>query len=195
MLQHGDIEQVLEAGLVDVFGEVMDALYHARVGGLADSEAGWALQRALISHLETIWHLPDEGIWEMRGGPQHFTYSKVMAWVAFDRAIKCAEQFGLAGPIGRWSALRAEIHEEVCHTAFNPQIGAFTQSFGSSRLDASVLLLPLVGFLPPTDPRVRSTVEAIERHLTEDGFVLRYDPHATEDSLPGRDGAFLVDRI
>jgi GH15 family glucan-1,4-alpha-glucosidase len=176
---------------LDVFGEVMDALYHARAGGLAGSEAGWALQRALVEHFETIWRLPDEGIWEVRGGPRQFTYSKVMAWVAFDRAIKCVEQFGLDGPVDRWRALRAEIHEEVCRKSFNPEIGAFVQSYGSSLLDASVLLLPLVGFLPPTDPRVRGTVDAIERHLTVDGFVLRYDAN-TRDGLPGGEGAFLA---
>jgi len=177
---------------LDVFGEVMDALYHARVGGLVGSEAGWALQLALIGHLETIWQLPDEGIWEVRGGRQPFTYSKVMAWVAFDRAIKCCEQFGLDGPVDRWRALRAKIHEEVCRNAFNSKVGAFVQSYGSSLLDASVLLLPLVGFLSPTDPRVRSTVTAIERRLTEDGFVLRYDPQARRDGLPEGEGAFLA---
>jgi GH15 family glucan-1,4-alpha-glucosidase len=177
---------------LDVFGEVMDALYHARLGGLAGSEAGWALQRALVGHLETIWHLPDDGIWEVRGGRQHFTYSKVMAWVAFDRAIKSCEEFGLDGPVDRWRAVRSVIHEEVCREAFNPEIDAFAQSYGSVQLDASVLLLPLVGFLPPTDRRVRSTVDAIERHLTEDGFVRRYNPYATEDGLPGGEGAFLA---
>ena len=177
---------------LDVFGEVMDALYHARVGSLVGSEAGWALQLALVGHLETIWQLPDEGIWEVRGGRQPFTYSKVMAWVAFDRAIKCCEQFGLDGPADRWRALRAKIHEEVCRNAFNPKIGAFVQSYGSSLLDASVLLLPLVGFLSPTDPRVRSTVAAIERRLTEDGFVLRYDPQARRDGVPEGEGAFLA---
>jgi GH15 family glucan-1,4-alpha-glucosidase len=115
-----------------------------------------------------------------------------MAWVAFDRAIKCCEQFGLDGPVDRWRALRAKIHEEVCRNAFNPKIGAFVQSYGSSLLDASVLLLPLVGFLSPTDPRVRSTVAAIERRLTEDGFVLRYDPQARRDGLPEGEGAFLA---
>jgi GH15 family glucan-1,4-alpha-glucosidase len=177
---------------LDVFGEVMDALYHARVGGLVGSEAGWALQLALVGHLETIWQLPDEGIWEVRGGRQPFTYSKVMAWVAFDRAIKCCEQFGLDGPVDRWRALRTKIHEEVCRNAFNPKVGAFVQSYGSSLLDASVLLLPLVGFLSPTDPRVRSTVAAIERGLTEDGFVLRYDPQARRDGVPEGEGAFLA---
>jgi GH15 family glucan-1,4-alpha-glucosidase len=177
---------------LDIFGEVMDALYHARRSGLAGSAAGWDLQRALIDHLETIWHQPDEGIWEVRGGPQHFTYSKAMAWVAFDRAIKNCEEFGLEGPIDRWRAIRSTIHDEVCREAFNPEIKAFAQAYGSTQLDASVLLLPLVGFLPPTDPRVRSTVDAIEHHLTTDGFVRRYDTRGAVDGLPGSEGAFLA---
>jgi GH15 family glucan-1,4-alpha-glucosidase len=177
---------------LDVFGEVMDALYQARIGGIAGSKAGWGLQRALVRHLEEIWDQPDQGIWEVRGGRQHFTHSKVMAWVAFDRAIKTVERFGLHGPVDRWRTVRARIHEEVCHRSFNPTIGAFVQSYGSSLLDASMLLLPLVGFLPPDDARVRSTVEAIERHLMADGFVLRYDSRTTEDGLPPGEGAFLA---
>jgi len=177
---------------LDVFGEVMDALYHARRGGLAGCAASWDLQRALITHLETIWQLPDESIWEVRGGRRQFTYSKVMAWVAFDRAIKSCEEFGSDGPLERWRSIRSQIHEEVCREAFNAEIGAFAQSYGSAHLDASVLLLPLVGFLPPSDRRVRSTVNAIERHLTEDGFVRRYDPQRAEDGLPGNEGAFLA---
>ena len=177
---------------IDVFGEVMDALYHARRSGLDGGAAGWDLQRALVTHLEEIWRTPDEGIWEVRGGAQQFTYSKVMAWVAFDRAIRTCEEFGSEGPLERWRSIRSMIHEEVCREAFNPEIGAFAQSYGSDRLDASVLLLPLVGFLPPTDHRVRSTVEAIERHLTEDGFVRRYDPGHAKDGLPGGEGAFLA---
>ena len=128
----------------------------------------------------------------MRGGPRQFTYSKVMAWVAFDRAVKSVEQFGLDGPLDGWRALRTKIHDEVCREGFNSEIGAFVQSYGSKELDASVLLIPLVGFLPPNDPRVRSTVEAIERHLMADGFVLRYDPGASSDGLPGSEGAFLA---
>jgi GH15 family glucan-1,4-alpha-glucosidase len=128
----------------------------------------------------------------VRGGPRNFTYSKVMTWVAFDRAIKGVERFGLDGPIDRWRAIRQRIHDEVCREAFNPEIGAFVQSYGSRELDASVLLAPLVGFLPPTDPRVRSTVEAIERHLMVDGLVRRYKPEASNDGLPGNEGAFLA---
>jgi GH15 family glucan-1,4-alpha-glucosidase len=177
---------------LDMYGEVMDALHHARKGKLAADEAGWTLQQELLKHLETIWAKPDQGIWEVRGGPRQFTYSKVMAWVAFDRGVKSVEQFGLEGPVDRWRALRTQIHDEVCREGFNSEIGAFVQSYGSKELDASVLLIPLVGFLPPNDPRVRSTVEAIERHLMADGFVLRYDPGAGSDGLPGSEGAFLA---
>jgi GH15 family glucan-1,4-alpha-glucosidase len=177
---------------LDVYGEVLDALYQGRCGKLQADEAGWALQVALVRHLETIWREPDEGIWEVRGGRQHFTYSKVMAWVAFDRAIRTVEQFGLEGPAERWRAIRREIHDEVCERGFDAEIGAFVQSYGSKLLDASVLLIPLVGFLPPEDKRVRSTVETIERHLMKDGLVMRYDPLACADGLPGSEGVFLA---
>jgi len=176
---------------LDIYGEVMDALHHGRER-LGNNEAGWDLQRELLSHLETIWMKPDDGIWEVRGGRQPFTFSKVMAWVAFDRGIKSAEKFGLPGPVERWRAVVRQIHEEVCENAFDKEIGSFVQSYGSKDLDASVLLIPLVGFLPPSDPRVRSTVGAIERNLISDGFVLRYDPAAGKDGLPGREGAFLA---
>ena len=177
---------------LDMYGEVMDALHHARKGKLAADEAGWTLQQELLKHLETIWDKPDHGIWEVRGGARQFTYSKVMAWVAFDRGIKSVERFGLQGPVDTWRAIRTQIHGEVCHEGFNSEIGAFVQSYGSKELDASVLLIPLVGFLPPNDPRVRSTVEAIERHLMADGFVRRYDPVVSSDGLPGSEGAFLA---
>lgn len=176
---------------LDVFGEVMDALHHARLGGLQDLAAAWEFQRALLAHLETEWRAPDEGIWEVRGGRRHFTYSKVMAWVAFDRAIKAVEAFGLDGPVERWLRTRAEIHEEVCRRAFNPDLGSFAQAYDSDLLDASTLLIPQVGFLPPDDARVRGTVEAIERTLLRGGFVLRYDSAATADGLPAGEGAFL----
>jgi GH15 family glucan-1,4-alpha-glucosidase len=177
---------------LDMYGEVMDALHHARKGKLAADEAGWTLQQELLKHLETIWAKPDQGIWEVRGGPRHFTHSKVMAWVAFDRSIKSVEQFGLQGPVERWRLIRTQIHDEVCREGFNSEIGAFVQSYGSKELDASVLLIPLVGFLPPNDPRVRSTVEAIERRLMVDGFVRRYDPGTSSDGLPGSEGVFLA---
>ena len=177
---------------LDTFGEVMDALHQARCKGIASSESGWALQQSFLSHLERIWTEPDEGIWETRGGPQHFTYSKVMAWVAFDRAIKSAEQFGLEAPLDRWRQLAAAIHADVCRRGFDRELGSFVQSYGSKHLDASLLLLPLVGFLPPDDPRVRGTLQAIERRLLVDGFVLRYDTAATDDGLPPGEGAFLA---
>jgi GH15 family glucan-1,4-alpha-glucosidase len=176
---------------LDVYGEIMDALYHARIGGLQIYPVGWAFQRALLTHLETVWRAPDEGIWEVRGGRQHFTYSKVMAWVAFDRGIKTVEGFGLDGPVDQWRRIRAEIHEEVCRRAFNPNLGAFAQAYDSDLLDASALLIPTVGFLPPDDARVKGTVEAIERELVRGGFVLRYDTAATKDGLPPGEGAFL----
>ncbi|MGH7117590.1 MAG: glycoside hydrolase family 15 protein [Acetobacteraceae bacterium] len=177
---------------LDIYGEVMDALYHARAGGLAENGPDWSLQLELLRHLEAIWREPDEGIWEVRGGRQHFTYSKVMAWVAFDRSIRAAREFGLAGPIERWRAVRSEIHDEVCRSAFNSELGAFVQSYGSGALDASVLLMPLVGFLPPTDSRVRGTVAAIEKRLMPDGLVRRYDTGSGVDGLAGDEGAFLA---
>lgn len=177
---------------IDVYGEVMDALYQGRRGKLADSNAAWSVQQKLLEHLQTVWDHPDEGIWEVRGGRQQFTYSKVMAWVAFDRAIKTVEEFGLPGPVEEWRKIRSTIHRQVCDKGFNPSLGAFTQSYGSTELDASVLLIPLVGFLPPTDPRIRSTVEAIERGLMADGFVLRYNSHSSKDGLPAGEGAFLA---
>jgi GH15 family glucan-1,4-alpha-glucosidase len=177
---------------LDVYGEVMDALHQAREAGLAASEAGWALQRALVGHVEAVWDRPDDGIWEVRGGQQHFIHSKVMAWVALDRAVKSAEHFGLDGPIAHWQDLRARIHAEVCAKGFDPGLGRFVQSYGSRHLDASLLLIPLVGFLPPEDPRVRGTVAAVERHLMADGLVLRYDTEVTADGLPPGEGAFLA---
>jgi GH15 family glucan-1,4-alpha-glucosidase len=177
---------------LDVYGEVMDALHQARVGEIHESADAWALERALVKQLEKIWQLPDQGIWETRGAPQHFTHSKVMAWVAVDRAVKSAEQFELEGPIDDWRALRDRIHADVCEKAYSSQLNSFVQAYGSKLIDASVLVLPLVGFLPPDDPRVRGTVEAIEKHLVVDGFVLRYDSAATDDGLPEGEGAFLA---
>ena len=177
---------------LDVYGEVMDTFYQAKRNGLGDSEASWGLQRALVSHLETIWQEPDEGIWEVRGARQHFTHSKVMAWVALDRAIRSAEEFRLEAPLGRWRALREQIHEEVCRRGYNTELGSFTQCYDGKNLDASLLLIPLVGFLPAVDSRIRGTVEAIEQRLLTDGFVLRYDSRVTEDGLPPHEGAFLA---
>jgi GH15 family glucan-1,4-alpha-glucosidase len=177
---------------IDVFGEVMDTMMQARIGGLPHSEEGWDFQRALLDHAAEAWRRTDHGIWEVRGEPQHFTYSKVMAWVAFDRGIKTAERFGLEGPVERWRRIRAEIHDEVCAKAFNPRIGAFAQSYGSDRLDAATLLISTVGFLPHDDKRVRGTIAAIEKRLMRRGFVLRYDTEETDDGLPPGEGAFLA---
>jgi len=177
---------------LDVFGEVMDALHHGRVGGLKHLEAGWDFQLALLDHLEKVWSAPDEGIWEVRGGPRHFTHSKVMAWVAFDRGIKSAEAFGLEGPLERWRKVGAEIHEQVCLKGFSRDLGAFVQAYGSDELDASALLMPAVGFLPPEDRRVTGTITAIERRLLRNGFVLRYDTGTADDGLPPGEGAFLA---
>ena len=177
---------------VDVFGELMDALYVARRTGLEPEAAAWNLQRHLVEHLEEIWREPDEGIWEVRGGRRQFTHSKVMAWVAFDRSIKGIEALGLEGPLDRWKRVRQEIHDEVCRHGFDPELGSFVGYYGTTRLDASLLLIPLVGFLPPDDPRVVGTVDAVAGQLCSDGFVLRYlaDQHGP-DGLPPGEGAFL----
>jgi GH15 family glucan-1,4-alpha-glucosidase len=177
---------------LDVFGEVMDALHQARRGTLHPREADWAFQRAVIEHLERVWDQPDEGIWEVRGARRHFTYSKVMAWVAMDRGVRAAEAFGLDAPLSRWRALRQRIHADVCRDGFDRQLGSFVQSFGSKELDASLLLLPTVGFLPPTDPRITGTIEAVEHRLFVDGFLLRYDTATSDDGLPPGEGAFLA---
>jgi GH15 family glucan-1,4-alpha-glucosidase len=177
---------------LDVYGEIMDALHVARREALVGSASGWDLQRALLAHLESMWREPDEGIWEVRGPRCHFTHSKVMAWVAFDRAIKSAEQFGLDGPLHQWRRVRDEIHADVCTHGFDRELGSFVQCYGGKDLDASLLLLPSVGFLPPNDPRIRGTVEAIERSLMVDGLVFRYDTARTDDGLPSGEGVFLA---
>jgi GH15 family glucan-1,4-alpha-glucosidase len=177
---------------VDVYGEVMDALYQARAHGLAFESSAWSLQKTLLRALERTWQEPDEGIWEVRGGRRHFVHSKVMAWVAFDRAVRSVELQGVDGPVERWRELREQIHSEVCERGFDAGLGSFTQSYGSQELDASLLLIPLVGFLPATDERVRGTVEAVERELLSGGLVLRYRPRdAGVDGLPGGEGVFL----
>ena len=177
---------------LDVYGEVMDALYQARTHGIALDRDAWRIQIALLEHLERAWREPDAGLWEIRGEPRHFVHSKVMAWVAFDRAVRTGETQGLDGPDGRWRELRDEIHAEVCELGFDQELGSFTQSYGSQALDASLLLLPLVGFLPSSDPRVRSTLAAVERELLQDGFVLRYrTQEAGVDGLPEGEGVFL----
>ena len=177
---------------IDIFGEVMDALFQSGKGGLGPKATEWNLQTKLVEHLETIWQEPDEGLWEVRGGRQQFTHSKVMAWVALDRAIKSIESFHVEGPLERWRELRDAIHAQVCEQAYNSKLGAFVQSYGSNNLDASALLIPLVGFLPPGDRRVQSTLEMIRRHLMIDGLVHRYDTRRARDGLPSGEGAFLA---
>jgi len=177
---------------IDVFGELIDALYQARAHGLRFARNPWELQRVLLGHLERIWHEPDEGIWEIRGDRRHFVHSKVMAWVAFDRSVRSVEEQAVDGPVDRWRALRDEIHASVCEHGFDEELGSFVQSYGSKELDASLLLIPLVGFLPASDPRVRGTIEAIEKSLVVDGLVLRYRTHETGvDGLPPGEGVFL----
>ncbi len=177
---------------LDVFGEIMDTYHQARRGGLTTDESGWGAQLKFLEHLAGIWRQPDNGIWEMRGPPQHFTYSKVMAWVAFDRAIKSAETFGLEGPVDAWCKLRDEICQDVVTRGFDGTLGTFVQAYGSSQLDASLLQLPCVGFLPASDPRIENTIAAIEHRLLRDGFVMRYSTEDVEDALPPGEGAFLA---
>jgi GH15 family glucan-1,4-alpha-glucosidase len=176
---------------LDVYGEVLDALYQTRVHGAPPDDQAWAVTRKLLEWLEDGWRSVDSGIWEVRGPARHFTHSKVMAWVAFDRAVRSHDEFGRGGPVERWRSLRDQIRDEVLTRGWNADKGAFTQSFDTDELDASVLLMPLVGFLPATDERVVSTVEAIRRELTVDGLVLRYRSHETEDGLPPGEGVFL----
>jgi GH15 family glucan-1,4-alpha-glucosidase len=176
---------------LDVYGEVMDTLHLARAAGLAPEPEAWHVQVALLKFLESHWQAPDEGIWEIRGPRRHFTHSKVMAWVAFDRAIKDAEQDGLSGPIDRWRELRDGIHAQVCERGVDPVRNCFVQSYGSTFLDASLLLIPQVGFLPADDPRILGTIAAIERDLIVDGLVMRYSTATQVDALPTGEGAFL----
>ena len=176
---------------LDVYGEVMDTLHQTRREGLASNVDAWNLQRALLDFLEGAWEQPDEGLWEVRGPRQHFTHSKVMAWVAFDRAIKSVEKAGLPGPVERWRRQRDAVHRDVCTYAYDPQRKTFTQAYGSEHLDASLLLIPQVGFLPVNDLRVHGTVRAIERELLRDGLVMRY-PTEGQDGLPPGEGVFLA---
>ena len=176
---------------LDVFGELVDTIYQSRKHFLAPVASAWAQQMTLIQHLEDIWELPDQGIWEMRGERRQFTFSKVMAWVALDRSVRDAERFRLEAPLERWRELRDRMHATICKRGFDASRKTFTQSFGSSELDASLLLLPIVGFLPPDDPRICGTVSAIERELMVDGFVMRYRTSTEVDGLPPGEGLFL----
>jgi GH15 family glucan-1,4-alpha-glucosidase len=176
---------------LDVYGEVMDALHQSCVagGGMSPSPASWALQQVLVEYVERHWQEPDEGIWEVRSGRRHFTHSKVMAWVALDRAVQAVERFARPGPVRRWRALRRRMHQEICQRGVDPRRGCFVSAYGSSELDASLLLLPLVGFLPPGDQRVVRTVKAVQDELCDDGLVRRY---RAADGIPGGEGAFLA---
>jgi GH15 family glucan-1,4-alpha-glucosidase len=178
---------------LDVFGEVLDGLHTGRQDGLAANEDAWDLQRALLDYLEGNWQRPDNGLWEIRGPRRHFTHSKVMAWTGFDRAVTAVEQTGLDGPAGRWRDIRDRIHTEVCARGYDADRNTFTQYYGSTGLDAALLLIPRTGFLPYDDPRVTGTVDAIRKELCQDGFLLRYRPERDNvDGLPGHEGAFLA---
>jgi GH15 family glucan-1,4-alpha-glucosidase len=179
---------------LDVYGEVVDLLYSSHRFGIEHDADEWALARAVIETVERRWREPDRGIWEVRGEPQHFTHSKVMAWAALDRAVRGVEEFGLDGPVARWRAVRAEIHADVCAKAFDRDRATFVQAYGSDDLDAATLLIPIVGFLPWNDERVIGTVAAIERSLLREGLVYRYTQGfgGTDDGLPAGEGAFLA---
>jgi GH15 family glucan-1,4-alpha-glucosidase len=177
---------------LDVYGEIMDTYHQARRGGLTSNQSGWDIQLAFADHLKKVWNEPDHGIWETRGPPQHFTYSKVMAWVAYDRAIKSVETFGLEAPVDEWKKLREQICDDVCEHGFDKELGTFVQAYGSKQLDANLLMLPCVGFLPVSDPRIARTIAAIESRLLRDGFVMRYSTEEVEDALPPGEGAFLA---
>lgn len=177
---------------LDVFGEVLGAMHQGWKMGVPHDENAWRIDTALVNYLETAWKEPDEGIWEVRGPRRHFTHSKMMAWVAMDRAVKGIEEFGLDGPVERWRAIRDSIHAEVCERGYDAERGSFVQFYGSKLLDASLLMMPLVGFLPASDPRVRGTIEAIERQLSHDGFVSRYLTVPDVDGLPPGEATFLL---
>jgi len=177
---------------LDVWGEVIDGLSLTRNALLHVPDDSWDIQTALMEHLESVWQQPDNGLWEVRGPRRHFTHSKVMAWVAVDRMIKGVRQFHLPGPADRWEDLRDTIHKDVMDHGFNATMNSFVQSYGGTELDASLLLIPRVGFLPPDHPAVVGTIDAIQRDLTQDGFVLRYRPEHSDDGLPGTEGVFLA---
>jgi GH15 family glucan-1,4-alpha-glucosidase len=177
---------------LDVYGEVLDALYQTRLHGAPPDDNIWSLAKALLGWLEDGWRREDAGIWEVRGPNRHFTHSKVMAWVAFDRGVRAHDEFGRDGPIDRWRSLRDEIKAEVLTRGWSDEKRSFTQAYDSDALDASALVMPLVGFIPATDPRMVSTVEALKRELLVDGLLLRYRPEETADGLPAREGVFLA---
>ena len=177
---------------LDVYGEVLDAAYHTRASGVESSEYGWSLVKRLLAWLEDGWRETDAGIWEVRGPNRHFTHSKVMAWVAFERAVRMHEEFGYDGNVERWRALRDEIKQQVLTEGWSERKQAFTQYYGGDELDASILMMPLVGFLSANDSRMVSTVEAIQRELSVDGLLLRYRDEGSVDGLPPGEGVFLA---
>jgi len=179
---------------LDVYGELLDVLYIARSAGLNANDDAWSVQRACLDWLESCWEQPDEGMWEIRSARRHFTFSKVMVWAAFDRAVKTVEQLGGDGPVDRWRAMRARVHDQVCTRGFDRDRNTFTQVYGRRELDASLLLVPIVGFLPAEDPRVLGTIDAVQRELVSDGFVRRYPTQERDnlDGLSGCEGVFLA---
>jgi GH15 family glucan-1,4-alpha-glucosidase len=177
---------------LDIYGEMLDCFFHAQHSMRLHTENDFRVQVLLLEQLEKIWQEPDEGIWETRGGPQQFTYSKMMAWVAFDRAALLAEQLNYEAPVEKWKTLRDTIHQQICAHAFNKKKNCFVQAYDSEQLDASLLLMPVVGFLPGSDPRVKSTIEAIERELMPAGLVMRYNTSKVKDGLPAGEGVFLA---
>lgn len=177
---------------LDVYGELIDAFHQSRMARLQLDDETWALECAVLNHLAEVWDRPDHGIWERRGQPKHYVFSKVMTWVAFDRGIKSAEIFGFKAPLLHWRTLRDAIHRDVCNRGFDAEENAFVESYGSKLLDASVLLLPAVGFLPASDPRIRGTIASVEKYLMRDGFVLRHDPRELPADQPPLEGAFLA---
>src|SRR5262249_21801757 len=177
---------------LDVYGELIDAFYQARLAKLHLGQETWDLSAAALNHVAEVWDHPDHGIWERRGQPRHYVFSKVMCWVAFDRAVKGAEKFGFVGPVEKWRQLRDTICDDICKKGFDRELNSFVESYGAKILDASLLLLPAVGFLPASDPRIRGTIKAIETHLMRDGLVLRHDPREVTDEIQPIEGAFLA---
>jgi GH15 family glucan-1,4-alpha-glucosidase len=176
---------------IDVYGELIETLHAARDAELQPQEEAWRLQKVLLDHLETAWRLPDRGIWEVRGLPRPFTHSRMMAWVAFDRAVTSSERYGLEGPVAKWRQVRQQIHGDICSNGFDGRKNSFVQYYGGNTLDASLLLMPQLGFLPVDDPRIVGTIDAVERELLQGGLVKRYSTHETDDGVGGGEGAFL----
>jgi GH15 family glucan-1,4-alpha-glucosidase len=177
---------------LDVYGELIDAFHQSRMTKLQLDEGSWALECTVLEHLAEVWDQPDHGIWERRGDGKHYVSSKVMTWVAFDRGIKSAEKFGFRAPLEKWKMLCNTIRRDVCEKGFDRELNSFVESYGSKLLDASILMLPSVGFLPPSDPRVRGTLEAIEKYMMRDGFVLRHDPREISEEKQPIEGVFLA---